>query len=140
MENFKIGDSDELVTVTRSKWDEMKTDIEESDMKVREMNKNNTVFFAHKLSHSHIDQFISFPDMVSVVTNDEVLAKLMKSVEEMERSQHGHEGTIRTLKHDAESRDSLRSSMKIALDRLLIKSNIFNRKRKIRNLIKTLLP
>lgn len=82
MNNFKIGDSDELVTVTRNRWDE----IEGENRDLRQVIDDLTNGKCHVYTYNHYDRYggdtlVRF----EVLTTDKFVLREANSVNKLKR-------------------------------------------------------
>lgn len=75
MKDFKIGDSDELVTVTRSKWEAHLRKIAELEYNIEMLNKGNAKIWEIEMYKRHGAFDVR---ELYVMTNDEALGVLAK--------------------------------------------------------------
>lgn len=75
MKDFKIGDSDELVTVTRSKWEAHLRKIDELEYNIVMLNKGNAKLWEIDMYKPSLRRYVL---ELYVMTNDEALGTLAK--------------------------------------------------------------
>lgn len=74
MKEFKIGDSDELITVTKKRWDELNMKIGDLEGVILDLNKGNTRFWRVDTDLHRYDRVVEY----KVITNDEALTRVTK--------------------------------------------------------------
>lgn len=93
MNNFKIGDSDELVTVTRTKWDEINGEISDLQGQIVEITAGNSYVSVQRYrGHDGIEEYWD------IMTNDKALVKLKDKINEMSKENLESSSNVKTLK------------------------------------------
>jgi len=103
---LKIGDSDELITVTKSRWDAIQQKDEELRTIINEMNKGGCVFietFRHRGGHGTHESF-------QFLTKDASIGVLTRKLQEQNREAKNQESIKdNVLRNFNDFRDELSS-------------------------------